>query len=145
MEAPSQAAPVLAVGAVVLDGEPGEPRVLLVKRGRPPGAGEWTLPGGKLEPGESPGQPVLRELHEETGIGARVLGELGVVQVARDGYRFAIHEHLLVPLPGSGPPVAADDAADARWFTRGELGSLGLHRDVVLVIERAAAMLRARS
>lgn len=114
MQAPSQAERVAAAGAVVLDAQG---RVLLVKRGRPPGRGQWTLPGGKLEPGETPADAVVREVLEESGIHARVVGELGVVPVDADGYRFAIHEHLLVPLDGSQAalvPVAGDDAAEAR-------------------------------
>jgi ADP-ribose pyrophosphatase YjhB (NUDIX family) len=145
VRAPSQAEPVTAAGAVVLDGLG---RVLLVRRGRPPGVGQWTLPGGKLEPGETPAEAVLREVLEETGVRTRVVGDLGVVPVEREGYRFAIHEHLLVPLdgsPGALAPVPGDDAAEARWFTRGELGSLGLHRDVLVIIELGVRLLQPKA
>jgi 8-oxo-dGTP diphosphatase len=134
VDVPPQAEPVPAVGAVVFD-EAG--RVLLVKRGRPPGAGRWSLPGGRIERGEAPADAVVREVREETGIDARVVCALGAVALESEGHTFAIHEHLLVPLTSSPAAWPADDAADARWFAPGDLGPLALTSDVLAVIQRA--------
>ena len=76
----------MAAGVVVVD--PIE-RVLLVRRGRPPAAGEWTLPGGRVEDGESPEAAAVRELREETAIDGRVVASLGVVEIEREGVRYA--------------------------------------------------------
>jgi 8-oxo-dGTP diphosphatase len=127
-----QAEPILAVGAVVVDPAG---RVLLVLRGRAPGAGTWSLPGGRVEPGESLAAAALREVREETGLAARVIGDLGVVAVAREGYAYAIHEHLLEPLDPGATPHAGDDADAVRWALPEELESLGVAasaREVVL-------------
>lgn len=142
MRTPSQAepGPVPAVGAVVVHPTG---RVLLVRRGRPPGVGSWTLPGGRLEAGESFEAAVVREVAEETGLRARAVCPLGVVQVAREGYAYAIHEHLLEPLDDA-TPRAGDDAADVRWVTRRELAALGVRADAVGVIDRGLAEARAR-
>ncbi len=139
----SQAEPrtaVVAVGAVVLD-EAG--RVLLVRRGRPPLAGTWTLPGGRVEPGESLDDAVLREVREETSLRARVVCDLGMVPVAGEGFAYEIHEHLLTPI-GDSTPRAGDDADDARWVLRHELAAFDVRDDAVAVIDRALAEARAR-
>lgn len=88
-----QAEPVIVVGAVVFD--PAD-RVVLVRRAKPPRAGAWTLPGGHVEAGETLEAAVVREVREETGVEARVVCALGVVEVAAEGFSYAIHEHLLV-------------------------------------------------
>ena len=134
MDVPPQAEPVPAVGAVVFD-EAG--RVLLVKRGRPPGVGRWSLPGGRIERGEPPADAVVREVREETGIEARVVCALGVVALEAEGHTFAIHAHLLVPLTPSPAARPADDAADARWFAPGDLEPLALTSAVLAVLQRA--------
>jgi 8-oxo-dGTP diphosphatase len=132
---------VAAVGAVVLERAG---RVLLVRRGRPPGEGTWTLPGGRVEPGETLEEAVVREVREETGLAARVVCGLGTVDVAREGFVYVIHEHLLVPLDVCAVPVAGDDADDARWASWDDLARLGVHPDAVAVIERGLAEARAR-
>jgi 8-oxo-dGTP diphosphatase len=131
----------LAVGAVVLDRAG---RVLLVRRGRPPGKGDWTLPGGRVEPGEAPEEAVAREVLEETGVAARVVCELGVVRIAREGFSYAIHEHLLVPLGEAPDLVPGDDAAEARWVTREALAAWGVRAEAVDVIDGGYAEARAR-
>jgi hypothetical protein len=68
---------------------------------------------------------------------------LGVVPVAREGFAYAIHEHLLTPI-GDPTPHAADDAAAACWASRAELSALGVASDVVAVVDEALAQARAR-
>jgi ADP-ribose pyrophosphatase YjhB (NUDIX family) len=132
---------VSAVGAVIVD-DAG--RVLLVRRGGPPRAGTWTLPGGRIEPGESLEDAVLREVREETSLRARVVCQLGVVPVSGEGFAYEIHEHLLTPL-GDPTPRAGDDADDARWVLRRDLAAFAVRDDAVAVIDRALAEARARS
>jgi mutator protein MutT len=133
-------APRIAVGAVVV--EPGG-RVLLIRRARPPGLGHWTLPGGRLEAGETLEAAVVRELREETGLEGRVVCELGVVVIEREGYSFAIHEYLLEAV-SRGPLSAGDDAAEARWVATGDLEALGVLPDALAVILRGVDEAKAR-
>ena len=135
-----EAKATLAVGAVVID-ERG--RILLIRRGRPPSRGAWTLPGGRVEAGESLEAAVVREVREETALDARVLCALCVVHVAREGYAYAIHEFLLAPSSDS-PLIAGDDAADARWAARHELAGLDVRADVQDVVDQALAEAHAR-
>jgi mutator protein MutT len=126
--------PIVAAGAVVVDAEG---RVLLIRRGHAPSVGEWTLPGGRVEPGETPEDAVVRELREETSLDGRVSASLGVVTLAREGAAYAIHEYLVhVDAPGS---ARADDAADARWVAPGDLEGLGVRDDAIAVIRRGLA------
>ena len=109
-------ADIPCVGAVVFD-EAG--RLLLVKRANPPAKGMWSLPGGRLEVGETAEQGVVREVLEETGLVVRVEREVGTVErTAPSGDTYVIRDFLCV---GVGEPVAADDAADARFVTPVEL------------------------
>ncbi len=141
MPAPPQAELELAVGAVVVDARG---RVLLVRRGRPPSRGDWSLPGGPVEPGESLEAAIAREVLEETAVRARVVCGLCVVPVAREGYAYAIHEHLLVPLEAASEPRAGDDAADARWVDSAEAAALGLRADALAVVASGLTEARRR-
>jgi len=101
--------PVPAVGVVCFRGD----EVLLIRRGRPPRAGQWSLPGGRIEPGERAVDAALRELREETGVEADILGLIEVV----DGL-FPDHHYVLIDYAArwvSGDPVAGDDAAEAAF------------------------------
>jgi 8-oxo-dGTP diphosphatase len=104
--------PVPAVGVVCLRDD----AVLLIRRGTPPRLGEWSLPGGRIEPGEKAVDAALRELREETGIEARIVGLIDVV----DGVFPEIDRHyVLIDYAAvwlQGGPVAGDDAAEAAFF-----------------------------
>ena len=127
-------AEVTAVGAIVVrtDG-----RVLLVRRGRAPRRGEWTLPGGHVEEGESLACAVVRELREETGVAVRVVRLVEVFHLATEAHSYAIHEHLCAPLDEAAPLVPGDDAEDARWVRDDELEALGVREEARAVIARA--------
>jgi 8-oxo-dGTP diphosphatase len=100
----------MCVGAIaVLDG-----RLLLVQRANEPSAGEWSVPGGRVEPGETLAEAVVRELSEECGLEA-VCGELvGWVERIGEDYHFVILDFAVTVL-GDDEPRAGDDALDARW------------------------------
>jgi 8-oxo-dGTP diphosphatase len=136
---PQAPRPVKAVGAVVFDAAG---RVLLVRRGRPPGAGTWSLPGGRVEAGESLEAAVVRELREETGLAIRVVCGLGVVSVVREGYAYEIHEHLAFPVDPRPVARASDDATDVRWADIAELRDLGVTEDARRVVDAANAAAR---
>jgi 8-oxo-dGTP diphosphatase len=105
----SSMTPMPAVGIVCLKGD----EVLLIRRGTPPRMGEWSLPGGRIEPGERAIDAALRELHEETGVEASILGLIDVV----DGiFPEAGRHYVLIDYVAQwtdGEPVAGDDAAEA--------------------------------
>jgi len=112
---------VLAVGAVVVDHD----RLLLVRRGRGPAAGQWAVPGGRVERGETVAEAVTRELREETGLEGVCGRLLGVVEVITDDEHFVILDHE-VTLVGSDEPVAGDDAAEAAWVDLSDVAELDL-------------------
>lgn len=112
--------PVPAVGVVCLRGD----SVLLIRRAKPPREGEWSLPGGRIEPGERAVDSALRELREETGVEAEITGLIDVV----DGlFPEAGRHYVLIDYAArwvSGEPVAGDDALEARFVALDEVESL---------------------
>jgi 8-oxo-dGTP diphosphatase len=113
--------PLIGVGAVIVD----KGRVVVIKRGSPPLLGEWSIPGGLLELGETVRQGVEREALEETGLVVEAGELLGVFDriVPDDAGKIRFHYVLLDYLcrPVSGSLHAGHDAADAKWMTLDEL------------------------
>lgn len=104
------------MGAVVVDDD----SLLLVRRGEGPGAGEWSVPGGRVECGESLAEAVVRELREETGLEG-VCGELiGWVERIDESHHFVILD-FEVTLLDTRDPAAGDDAAEACWIPVSEV------------------------
>jgi 8-oxo-dGTP diphosphatase len=117
----SDPAPQLCVGAIVIDDD----QLLMIRRGHGPAAGEWSVPGGRVEPGETLAEAVVRELLEETGV-VGVCGELvGWVERIGDDAHYVILDFRVVTLEAT-EPVAGDDAAEAAWVPLGEVTSLRL-------------------
>jgi 8-oxo-dGTP diphosphatase len=108
---------VICAGAVVRDADG---RLLLVRRGRPPAQGSWTLPGGRVEPGESAAEAAVREVREETGLDVEVGELLATLPVL--GY--LVHDFTATVIGGS--LCAGDDADDVGWFDVDELAALEL-------------------
>jgi 8-oxo-dGTP diphosphatase len=109
---------VVAVGAVVVDHD----RILLVRRGRGPAAGEWSVPGGRVEAGETLAEAVTRELREETGLEG-VCGPLvGWVERLHEDEHFVILDFEVTLVGAVDQPVAGDDAAEAAWVDLHEVG-----------------------
>ena len=96
----------VCAGAVIRDGDG---RLLLVQRGRPPSAGMWSVPGGRVESGESPGQAAAREVREETGLDVAVGELLATVEIGE----FLVHDFAAEVV--GGRLRAGDDASDVRW------------------------------
>jgi 8-oxo-dGTP diphosphatase len=126
--------PLVGVGAVII----AEGRVALIKRGKAPLLGEWSIPGGMLELGETLRQGAEREAVEETGLIVRATEVLGVFEriVPDAGQRTSYHYVLIDFLCEvvSGEMRFAGDAADARWFTPEEVSALPLPEDTAGVI-----------
>jgi len=108
------------VGAVVTDGQG---RLLMIQRGHDPGAGLWSIPGGRVEPGETDAQALVRELLEETNLQVTVGKLVGSVQRPGLGGTVIDIRDYAVTVTG-GTLRAGDDAADARWVTAAELARL---------------------
>ena len=128
--------PIPAVGVVCLRGE----EVLLIRRGTPPRLGEWSLPGGRIEPGEAVRAAALRELREETGVEARLIGLIDVV----DGvFPDADRHYVLIDFAAewlSGEPTAGDDAAEAAFLPVTQALSLVAWSETRRIIEAAVAV-----
>jgi 8-oxo-dGTP diphosphatase len=152
-------APIVGVGAVVLDRK----RVLLVRRGQEPLKGEWSIPGGALELGETLEAGVRREVEEETGLEVSVVAIVEVLDkivfapesseadslderpgVGRVKYHYVLVDFLCMPIGGT--LRAGSDAMDVRWIAHEELNSHGVYRvapATVAVIEKAFTMAAA--
>jgi ADP-ribose pyrophosphatase YjhB (NUDIX family) len=133
-------APMVGVGIVCLKGDD----VLLIKRGKPPRAGAWSLPGGRQKLGETVRECARRELVQETGVEAAIGALVDVVDsMTRDGDGALQFHYTLVDFRArwiSGEPRAGGDAADARWFTPAQLAELDLWAETARVIELARGM-----
>lgn len=129
---------ILAVGAVIRSVEGSGPlRFLLVLRRNEPHARHWALPGGKVEPGETLSEAVVREVWEETGLHVAPVAELWTSRVPTGalatlpsdaelpaGSERQFEVHTFAVTVESGSVIAGDDAADARWFTLQEMDAV---------------------
>ena len=115
------------VGAVVTDGQD---RLLMIKRGHEPGAGLWSIPGGRIEPGETDAEALVREMLEETGLAVEVGRLIGRVQrPGPNGAVIDIRDYAATVTGGSLRP--GDDAADARWVEAADLDSLEITEGLI--------------
>ena len=134
--------PIPAVGIVCIRGE----EVLLIRRGTPPKQGEWSIPGGRVEPGEPVRAAALRELKEETAVEADLIGLIDVVDAIfhnRAGALVTRHYVLVdfLAIWRSGTPQAGDDAAEAQFFHQSELSSLDLWDETRRIIAAGFAQI----
>jgi 8-oxo-dGTP diphosphatase len=126
--------PIAAVGVVCLRGE----EVLLIRRGAAPFEGQWSLPGGRIEWGERAADAALRELKEEAGCEAALVGLIDVVDGLEDDRHYLLVDYAARWLRNE--PKPGDDALDARFFLPTELTGLELWCETRRVIELARIM-----
>lgn len=123
-------------------------RALLVRRGRAPLEGEWSIPGGMLELGETVFEGVRRELAEETGIEARVIELIEVFErisldeAGKPKYHFVVLDYLCEAIRGVAR--AGSDAAEVAWVTQAEIAQYSLTPTATRVIQKAFEMARGR-
>jgi 8-oxo-dGTP diphosphatase len=144
---------VVGVGGVVID----RGRALLIRRGSEPLRGEWSIPGGTLELGESLERGVARELFEETGLEVRVLELIEVFDRVYEGddaavgsppirtgpkYHFVIADYLCERIGGEA--VAGSDVTDVAFAREEDLDDYGLTETATRILRKAFAMERAR-
>ncbi len=124
---------VRAAGAVIPDGSG---RILMVRRAREPGLGTWSVPGGRVESGETLEAAAAREVLEETGLTVAIGRCLWTVPVEGEaGVVYEIHDFLGQVV--SGELAAGDDAAEVRWFTMAEMERVAPTDDLLGHIRRA--------
>jgi 8-oxo-dGTP diphosphatase len=130
--------PLLGVGALIFRDD----RILLVRRANPPLEGEWSIPGGLVETGETTKQAIIREVREETGLEVEPVKLVEVFerilrdQHARVEYHFVLIDHLCRIV--SGETHADSDVSEVRWAGLEELESLGVAHETCAVIRKAA-------
>jgi 8-oxo-dGTP diphosphatase len=130
--------PVVGVGAVVWRDD----RVLLIRRGRPPRLGQWSLPGGGQQLGETLAEAIRREVLEETGLRLDGLAFLTTVDlIERDAddrprFHYTLIDFMAESLEGEAVP--GDDAAAVGWFALEETETLGLWSETLRIIRLAA-------
>lgn len=142
--------PVVGVGGVIID----EGRALLIRRGSEPLRGEWSIPGGTLELGETLAEGVARELLEETGLVVRVLGQIEVferIYTAKGGgaskkkkrprFHYVIVDYFCERV--SGEPRAGSDVTDVAYAREDELDKFHLTETALRILRKAFAMERA--
>ena len=136
--------PIVGIGAVVIKND----HVLLIRRGKPPRPGSLSLPGGAQKVGETVYQGAIREVMEETGIKAEVLGLIDVVDsmTKDDAGRLQFHYTLIdvVCRWVTGEPEAAGDAADALWMPLAQIPELPLWSETQRIIEMGAKIAAAK-
>ena len=135
--------PVVGVGGVVIR----EGRVLLVRRARPPLQGQWSIPGGGLEVGETITAGIQREVREETGLEVLVLQHIGIFErilhddSGRTQYHYVLIDHLCEV--AGGALRAGGDASEVAWASAAELSRFSLTDTSLEVIRLAFAALNA--
>lgn len=133
--------PRVGVGVIVLH----QGRVLLVRRGRAPALGLWSVPGGLVDLGETTVEAARREVEEECGIGVRIAGLVGVLdRVTRDAdgrvrYHWVLVDYLAFP-ESNDPIKAGSDAAEVRWVTIEEVERLPITEGLADMIRRAVTL-----
>jgi len=144
LERPTVRRPVVGVGVVVFRKTPAGLEVLLIRRGKPPREGQWSIPGGKQEWGETLQQAAIREVMEETGLKIAGLRLIDVVDGLMPDDSGSLSHHLsLIDYRAdwvSGDPRAGDDAAEARWVPLADIGRYNMWLETMRIINAGAEM-----
>ncbi len=126
--------PQVAVGAVLTDHER---RVLLIQRGQAPNQGKWTLPGGRVEWGESLEEALHRELLAETGLSARLVRLAEMLEYIDENFHYVILDYLMTDPQGT--LQAGEDAIGARFFSLAEAAALPTTPELMDMLGRVLA------
>jgi ADP-ribose pyrophosphatase YjhB (NUDIX family) len=130
--------PIVGVGVVVWRGD----GFLLVRRGKEPNKGQWSIPGGAQQLGETVFAAATREVQEETGLDVEVCALVDVVDgIMRDDQGELLYHYTLVDVVAESPegePIAADDAVAVGWFKLEDLPALGLWIETERIIRESA-------
>ena len=137
------AQPFLAASAAVFRGD----RVMLASRGCAPMEGLVSLPGGGVEAGETLGEAALRELREETGVEAKLLGPVAPVEVIERDAEGRVSLHIVIVAHAarwvSGEPQTGPEAREIRWVTEAEIAGLSTTPGLPGILKQAFALHRA--
>ena len=126
--------PILGASAVIVaDGA-----ILLVQRGHEPQLGRWSVPGGRVEPGETLAEAAAREAYEETGLEVRIGAELWSLTIPDGDRSFEVHDFAATVTGGT--LRAGDDAADVRWIPLDELDQWPLTEDLLGYLTRGGIL-----
>lgn len=130
--------PFVAVGVVVL----ADDHVLLIQRGKPPRANQWSIPGGAQHVGELLAETAVREVKEETGLDIEIGGLIEALDyIDRDEDAVVRHHYTLIDYWARANREAAlqpgEDAADARWVPLQELKALPMWEETIRIINKA--------
>ncbi|MCK5667434.1 MAG: NUDIX hydrolase, partial [Thiotrichaceae bacterium] len=129
--------PTIGVGGIVFNTQD---EVLMIKRNKAPASGQWSIPGGQLEPGESLECACRREVSEETGIEVEVKSLVAVVERRIENFHYVIIDFLVEIVPDTNiQPVPQTDVSAARWLPLSELIKYDVVQGLPLIIDRAFA------
>ncbi|NOT11373.1 MAG: NUDIX hydrolase [Methylococcaceae bacterium] len=116
-------------------------QVLLIQRNKAPASGYWSVPGGRLEPGESLAEACRREVKEETGLDVAPTTIVAVVDRRLEGFHYVIIDYLaLLSDEKSQPPIAHSDVSDARWVNVDQISAYDLVEGLEEIILRTFAL-----
>ena len=137
--------PVLAASVADLRGG----KILLAARGKPPGEGLFSLPGGMVEIGETLGEAALRELREEVGVEARLISLIGPVEFIERDAKGHIKHHVVIAAHAarwvSGEPRTGPEAKDIRWVTERDIADLPMTEGLTGILRQAFRLARGDS
>jgi ADP-ribose pyrophosphatase YjhB (NUDIX family) len=123
-----------------------EGRVLLAARGKPPGEGLFSLPGGMVETGETMAEAALRELHEEVGVVAKLIGFVAPVEFIERDAQGHIKHHVVIAAHAarwvSGEPQTGPEAKEIRWVTERDIADLPMTAGLEAILEQAFRLAR---
>ena len=126
--------PTVGVSGIVFNNQK---QVLMIQRNQPPAMGFWSIPGGKLEPGESLAEACQREIKEETGLETKVKNIVAIVERRIEGFHYVIVDYLALLMDEKNIfPIAQSDVTEARWISLEHLADYNLVTGLADIITR---------
>ncbi|MGZ8162153.1 MAG: NUDIX hydrolase [Methylobacter sp.] len=132
--------PAIGVGGIVFNNQD---QVLIIRRNQPPAMGLWSIPGGKLEAGESLADACKREIKEETGLDTEIKNIVAVVERRIEGFHYVIIDYLaLLADQADLLPIAQSDVSEAKWINLEQLNDYELVIGLAEIITRTYSLYR---